>query len=173
MIHGRVELLLAAALLSSCAEPTTRPVSFADLAFETIAPPGWSKMGQEMTNRRSHFSLKIEDLAGAQESFVANLPGSIEPELESWTRHFFGSSTRGAEIDTTVGGEPALSVEYVAVPRPGQQPTHVRYWVVRRGRALYLFRGVLAPGHLEDGAAIDAIVAGIRFLPSDPTVRLD
>lgn len=157
---------LAAGVLLACAEPTTRPASFAELAFETVAPPGWAKIGQEMTNRRSHFSLKIEDLTGAEQDFLAGLPGSIEPELTRWTLHYFGNATLGARVDTTVGGLPARLVEFTAVSRPGQQPTHVRYWVVRRGVALYLFRAVLSPGRLEsDAAAVDAIVAGIRFLP--------
>jgi hypothetical protein len=166
-------MLVAVALLGCGGPPAARPASFAELAFETVAPPGWSRIRHEMTNHHSHFSLKIEDLAGARAEFLAGLPKSIEPELGRWTAHHFGEASLVATRDTTVGGLPARVVEFSAAPRPGKKPTDVRYWVVRRGDALYLFRAVFPPGRIEqDAAAVEAIVGGIRFVPppgtSDP-----
>lgn len=163
---GTAGLTLALALTVGCSEPAARPVSFTAFGFETVAPPGWRYADGEMTNHRSYFSLRTEDLDGADPAFLAGLPESIEPELANWTRNDFGSPTPGGRADVTLSGLPALRVDFSASVRSGRATTQLRYWILHRGERLYLFRAVFPAGRFErDAPAVDAIVAAIRFAP--------
>ncbi len=161
-------LPLALAWTLGCSAPGARWASFAAFGFETVVPPGWRYADGEMTNHHSYFSLRIEDLSGAAPDFLAGLPESIEPELANWTRNDFGSPTPGARAAVTIAGQPALRVDFNAIVRAGRAASLIRFWILRRGDRLYLFRAVFPSGRLErDAAACDAIVAAIRFVPSE------
>jgi hypothetical protein len=169
----RASAAVAAALLAaSCAGQATdtrRSYENRELGFAITLPPGWTIFGDEVKSEGGTLvNWQIKSLEGADPAFLAGLPESVVPQLEGWTRHYFGTFRDEGREPGTVGSEPALVVtQSVTVPRQ-TAPSTVRYWVCRRGQALYMVRAVYPAGReREEDAAVRELLASWRF--TEPT----
>ena len=160
-----------AALLWGCGGlGTTSPPSTyenAPLGFSFTLPAGWRMYGEEAKSRGSALlSWQVKSLQGAEPTWLQSLPGSIVPELQNWTRHYFGDLRDETQTTGTLGGEPALILSHTVTVGKNPSPSVVRYWVARRGEALYLIRVVYPAGReREEDPGVRALLGSWRFMP--------
>jgi len=86
-------VLLAIAV--GCGQPDVVPVekrTFVDTnrGYQYVVPPGWKYLrGEVRSPGGSLFSVNTLSLIGGDETFIADLPYSMLPQLEAWARYFF------------------------------------------------------------------------------------
>jgi hypothetical protein len=163
--------LVLGALLAGCAgsDPATAPSTYDDpaLGFSFTLPAGWRMFAEEAKSRgNTLLNWQVKSLEGAEPAWLAGLPGTVRPELQNWTRHYFGEIRDEAEGTGTLGGEPALILSHTVLVGKNTTPSVVRYWAVRHGEALYLIRAVYPAGReAEEDPGVRALLGSWRFKP--------
>lgn len=162
----------ALALLVGCGggaapRPGSDTYESKELGFGFKLPPGWRMFGDEAkSDDGTLINWQVKSLEGAEPAWLASLPESVVPQLQGWTRHYFGDY-RDERMETgTVGGESALIVSHTVNVGKQRTATTVRYWVVRHGQALYLIRAVYPAGReAEEDPGVRTLLAAWRFTP--------
>jgi hypothetical protein len=162
--------LLAVAVLLGCGGSppgSSQTYQNQELGFAFTLPPGWRMFGDEAKSRGGTLiNWQVKSLEGAEPSFLAALPGSVVPQLQGWTQHYFGTFRDEREETGTLGGEPALVLTQTVTVAKQTTPSIVRYWVARHGDALYLIRAVYPAGReQEEDPGVRALIASWRFTP--------
>ncbi len=144
---------------------------FPEFGFKLEMPSDWMNIAGDLQNKHAtQLTFKLENLVGAEHTFLAGLPPSIEPQLANWTKFHFTEVVETSRGDATVGGLAAWTITYESKVRPGADITLVRYWVVVKSDLLYLFRVVFPPGREpEDGPVAAAMIGSIRFIEAAKT----
>jgi hypothetical protein len=171
---GRAALLASVALtllsMSGCGEPAVPPP--ADRTYEStlagyrfIAPPHWKVLRDEVRSPLGTLiTVKVLSLEQVDETFVKQLPQSLVPHLVQWTKYFFSVVDKPAVRDTSIGGQPALEVDFPVRIRARDLQEWVSYWVVRRGNILYVLRAAFPPDAKKvDGKGVAALLGSWTF----------
>ena len=161
--------LALTALLWCCAPPpgTTGNYESKDLGLAFTLPQDWRMFGDEAHSEGGTLmNWQVKSLEGADPAWLKDLPESVVPQLQGWTRHFFGAYRDEQKETGTVGGEPALIVSHTVNVAKASTPSVVRYWVVRHGDGLYLIRAVYPAGReREEDPGTRELLGTWRFTP--------
>jgi hypothetical protein len=163
-------ILLATAAIAGCAESgsTTeqRTVEEHERGYRFVLPPGWRMFGWEArSDSGSVLTINVHSLNGADSKFVAGLPQSVVPQLEAWTIYYFNIVGEATSRQTTIGGMPALEMNYPVRIRAADPASRADYWVVRNGQLLYILRTTYPAGRADtDGPAVRELLASWKFL---------
>lgn len=164
-------IMLALAGCGGSGQRSSTTAEFPEFGFKLEMPSDWMNIAGDLQNKRAtQLTFKLENLVGAEHTFLARLPQSIEPQLANWTKFHFTEVVEKSRGEATVGGIAAWTITYESKVRPGADITLVRYWVVVKGDLLYLFRVVFPPGsEPEDGPVAAAMIGSIRFIEAAKT----
>ncbi len=160
--------VLAAIALAGCAAPSLKDRTIEDheRGYRFVLPPGWRMFGYEARSPTgSLLTIDVHSLVGADKEFVAGLPQSIVPQLEAWTLYYFTGVGKPATSETTIGGAPALEVDYSIRIRPQDPASRAEYWVVRNGWLLYVLRATYPPGRADlESPEVRSVLASWTFI---------
>jgi hypothetical protein len=129
-------------------------------------PQGWTTK-TDPTDATSLIEIDGPDGLVFYVNMTAPQPASTLAEAVARYRQMEASDqqlafTDRAELDATVGSEPAKMVTVTVHPRSGDQPTSVwEYWIVNHGGKEYRFLATDVGTH---GTDVAALVASVGFL---------
>jgi len=180
MRSSRVQSALVGAILLAvtvgCGQqdnlpPEKRTFVNPDTGYRYVVPPQWEFLrGEVKSPGGSLFSVQTLSLIGGDETFIADLPYSMVPQLEEWARYFFSVEGSPVMRRVTLDGEQALEVTYRIRIRPVDPQSKVVFLVARKGDNVFILKMTYAPGMVEqDEEGARALVSSWRFGEARPT----
>jgi hypothetical protein len=151
--------VLALAGLASCSAPPVPPVAQRTYAhpesgYRFVTPPHWKFLrGEVRSPNATLITIQVLSLEDAEEPFVKGLPETIVPQLEAWAKYYFRVVGTPSTRPTTLGGQPALEVDYPVRVRETDHPSRVSYWVGVHANRLYIVRVSIPAGAGEEDSA--------------------